>query len=163
MQHTHITPNMSTHTPLSSPRTFDVQDPAFPKYLPLRPDKPPFFRRTSTRIALAILLSLFLIAAAGVGALFTGKHLQTTKYEQHPDVASTIVVTPSKVVSTAMVTEVNVVVSMMTVLVSSARRTVVVTMTADEQVSFASCVAGGGEGCWGAGVEDSSSVVTSGR
>jgi hypothetical protein len=98
-----------------------------------------------------------------IAALFTGKRLEAAKFAKHPDVASTIVVTPSKVMSTTIVTDVNVVVSMTTVTVSSAQKTVVVTKTVSEQMPFAGCVADGGGGCWGAGVESRISVVASGK
>jgi hypothetical protein len=117
---THITANMTSNTPHPSPSTFEVQGPTSSNYLPLRPDKQPFWRSTSIRINLGILFSILLSAAASIAALFTGKRLQPAKVAKHPDVASTIFVAPSKTMNTAIVTDVNAVVNMMTFTVSNA-------------------------------------------
>lgn len=123
---------MSSRSPLPSPSKFE--DPDFPKYLPLRPDKPPFFHQSSTRIFLAILAFILIIAGAATAALFTGKHIQTTHFAKHLDTASMIVVTPSKVTSEVLRTQTAVVTRNVTV--TAAQATVVVTKTVNEQVPY---------------------------
>jgi hypothetical protein len=133
----------NTHSALPSPSHFDysgaVKLEPFPKYLPLRPETPQFWRRRPVQITFGIILFLAILIGAVVASMFTGRSLRTAHYIKHPKSPEMIVMPTMKVTSNVTVTQTSVVASTMNITVSSAQITAVATQVLREAYVWQTC------------------------